>query len=1384
MKNSISNSIGTTNLNSGNTNGTGSTYSNPKNSFGMSSPIDEQNENMMNDNVMDAIAKKLKNSKIKSSQGTLLNATANTVTNPNLIQNLMIGKFNSLYPKSVEKDAKINSTSISVVNLSGQSATKLNLTRSNNHHNEAINSGLNNITEDLAFTSNNSNPQNQGKVSSPRYDAMFKKFYDSGLNADGSTTMKKINDSNNTGTGINLSANIHVSSTTNNPQNLANNRTNSTSSSVKKMPSKSGYANISSNSNNISSNFNMNKLINKITSNSESMLNNLKKKPATFSNNNEQNANNAHNVSPHHLNTNSAGSNLNTTNNLKESRESFHNAQGIPQHSNYVNSNSLNPLNKSINATGKISMTTPTTNKNSRKNSLEKTAIKSIIKDTKFTTGGSNNSPGLTSYVNFNQNFKQAASSSQNFKQQARLTAGNTHMSNYLSNNSNMSNNNSSSNLTNTSNTKLLMNNVNYEEINLVTDNSKKSHKITNVNGTTNCSGNTNVNNAKSNLNFLRINSNNASTSNSLAGSQNFNNNLQIFDNLNKNANSGSPNNPNTTSNTTSQIGAKKKPATAISVPLTSQSSKNGSKNTSKSRIDDKIESITPNHNNQNNANIISSSFNIAKSENNAGSSNFGNLTSYSNIKKPTTNTSALNLNEKKPSATASNTTASLNINTSVGTTGGIGTSLNSHYNDSKLNIKKHLTSTNSPTHFPFNFNKDHVVSTGITASKHVINKNAITNKDNRDKISSNSTSNSISKPREEAVTIKNKGVINLNLNVGVNLNNPNNPNTNINKSTTVNNTNSGASKISKSGNTSKSKLNTMKDYTSNINTNSNTVKTSQKNSKPLSGNKTPNVASSQYTNQNDHTNHNNQTNVNSQMPVHIDISCDAESILNISTSSIKSTVRESNYYRKEADKISSYIKQYLTSNSEYPSTNLKFYKFGRLLGRGAFGKVNLGLHIASGRLVAVKSFNKNRLASENAKKKIFHETNLMKNLKHNSIVKIFEVLESQKYILIILEYVCGGDLLSFVRKRTKLNETTAKFIFRQIMEALQYIHSQGVIHRDIKLDNILIDLNNTIKICDFGVSRSVVPGDIMHDQCGTPAYIAPEILRNQGYEGFGVDVWSAGVVLYAMLSGTVPFKATNMTDLHRIILSGNYAAIKDISQEAVDLLKNILETDPRKRLTVEGILQHEWLKSTDEMFNGKIKSLNKLNLFANAERILLSKFNIDYRSAPKDDLIENFTLKNLDTNQESENQNVGTKSYILAPFNSSLKGSVATDTSLAWLNQNLKIENDVLKFVGKAKEANRNYELNNNGEIDNGILINPQPQPQNVSKDDEDERERSPVHSKKPSQHVSKPTSPPSEYSKVGEVTSPNPDSHRNSRKGIKDLSMSNTNTFILGKN
>jgi len=406
---------------------------------------------------------------------------------------------------------------------------------------------------------------------------------------------------------------------------------------------------------------------------------------------------------------------------------------------------------------------------------------------------------------------------------------------------------------------------------------------------------------------------------------------------------------------------------------------------------------------------------------------------------------------------------------------------------------------------------------------------------------------------------------------------------------------------------------------------------------------------------------------------------------------------KDNSYFQIQSEKIKNYITKYFNTHNTYPETNLKFYNYGRLLGRGAFGKVNLGLHKLSGRIVAIKTFNKSKLNSNSSKYNIYQETNLMKNLNHKNVIKIYEIFESTKYIFIIMENVCGGDLLTFLRKRTKINEIVAKFLFKQLIEAIKYIHSRNVIHRDIKLDNILIDLDNSIKICDFGVGKKIKKGQVLFDQCGTPAYIAPEILSEDGYEGFGVDVWSAGIVLYAMLKGTVPFKANNIIDLHNLIVSGKYQPIPNISDDAADLISGMLKVNPNNRMSIDEILNHRWLKIIDDIT--KIKS----NLFTNAERILLAKSNVDYRKTNIQEICEHFSLKNLDTLLEIDHQNVVTNSAIYAPFNSTFK-YILEDS---FLDDELKIENEILKFTGKPKEANRQYELNNNGEIDNGFLIN-----------------------------------------------------------------------------
>ena len=459
---------------------------------------------------------------------------------------------------------------------------------------------------------------------------------------------------------------------------------------------------------------------------------------------------------------------------------------------------------------------------------------------------------------------------------------------------------------------------------------------------------------------------------------------------------------------------------------------------------------------------------------------------------------------------------------------------------------------------------------------------------------------------------------------------------------------------------------------------------------------------------------HSNPENLDKNLLKDFSFNTEVEEI-EISEKEKNELLQNGNYYKKLSENLSKYIKSYYRKYNHYPKTKLSFYKFGRLIGRGAFGKVNLGLHILTGKIVAIKSFNKNKLKDENSKLKIYHEINLMKILHHNSIVKILETLETPNYILIIMENISGGDLLNFVKKRTKLNEKISKFIFKQLITSIKYIHSKNIIHRDIKLDNILIDLNNNIKICDFGVGKQYIKGDKLKDKCGTPAYIAPEILKNFGYEGPPVDIWSSGVVLYAMLSGTVPFKANQLKDLHKMILKGNYKKINGISSNAQDLIDKLLEVDPKKRISIEGIFKHPWMNDKNildnKIFdegNSNINNIDegKIKLFTKAEIVLLSKEKIDYRNCEKNEMLENFTLKNLYTINDEVNKDIRTKSVILAPFNSTIETNEEREKFLLENNNDLNIRNDVFLFSENTKVLNRQYELNNNGEIDHGILI------------------------------------------------------------------------------
>jgi len=315
-----------------------------------------------------------------------------------------------------------------------------------------------------------------------------------------------------------------------------------------------------------------------------------------------------------------------------------------------------------------------------------------------------------------------------------------------------------------------------------------------------------------------------------------------------------------------------------------------------------------------------------------------------------------------------------------------------------------------------------------------------------------------------------------------------------------------------------------------------------------------------------------------------------------------------------------------------------------------------MGLHRLTRKLVATKSIKKEFMKDESSKKKMSNEIGILKMLRHPNVVKLLETFETDKYHIIVMELCPGGDLLNYVRKRRKLTEKYAKFVFKQIMEGIAYCHENGVVHRDIKLDNVLLDGHGNVKIADFGVSKKVIDNEILFEQCGTPAYIAPEIVRELGYKGFPVDIWSAGVCLYAMLYGNVPFKSNQMDDMNQMIQGGDIEFKDTASESARDLMQRMLQRNPNKRLTAEEVLGHPWMDDVDEHLN--IFDEQELDLIRKEFTYVSCKAKL--RELPNADverdqfnLNTEFTEHSVTSTQDELLRNNSSRSVILCPFNS-----------------------------------------------------------------------------------------------------------------------------------
>ncbi|PIN01898.1 Serine/threonine protein kinase [Handroanthus impetiginosus] len=258
----------------------------------------------------------------------------------------------------------------------------------------------------------------------------------------------------------------------------------------------------------------------------------------------------------------------------------------------------------------------------------------------------------------------------------------------------------------------------------------------------------------------------------------------------------------------------------------------------------------------------------------------------------------------------------------------------------------------------------------------------------------------------------------------------------------------------------------------------------------------------------------------------------------------------------------------------------LRNYKLGKTLGIGSFGKVKIAEHALTGHKVAVKILNRRKIKNMDMEEKVRREIKILRLFMHPHIIRLYEVVETHSDIYVVMEYVKSGELFDYIVEKGRLHEEEARMFFQQIISGVEYCHRNMVVHRDLKPENLLLDSKHHVKIADFGLSNIMRDGHFLKTSCGSPNYAAPEVISGKLYAGPEVDVWSCGVILYALLCGTLPFDDENIPNLFKKIKGGIYTLPSHLSAGARDLIPRMLIVDPMKRMTIPEIRAHPWFQA------------------------------------------------------------------------------------------------------------------------------------------------------------------------------------------------------------
>ncbi|PRQ46136.1 putative protein kinase CAMK-CAMKL-CHK1 family [Rosa chinensis] len=258
-------------------------------------------------------------------------------------------------------------------------------------------------------------------------------------------------------------------------------------------------------------------------------------------------------------------------------------------------------------------------------------------------------------------------------------------------------------------------------------------------------------------------------------------------------------------------------------------------------------------------------------------------------------------------------------------------------------------------------------------------------------------------------------------------------------------------------------------------------------------------------------------------------------------------------------------------------------YELGRMLGHGTFAKVYHARNVETGKSMAMKVVGKEKVIKVGMMEQIKREISVMRMVKHPNIVELHEVMASKSKIYFAMDLVRGGELFAKIAKG-RLKEDVARVYFQQLISAIDFCHSRGVYHRDLKPENLLLDDDGNLKVTDFGLSafsEHLKQDGLLHTTCGTPAYVAPEVIGKKGYDGAKADLWSCGVILYVLLAGFLPFQDDNLVSMYRKIYRGDFKCPPWFSSEARRLVTKLLDPNPSTRISVSKIMDSSWFKKS-----------------------------------------------------------------------------------------------------------------------------------------------------------------------------------------------------------